>query len=267
MAYVLGHSRPELQRLIDQSRYIGEITEEVLRRAGLARGMDVLDVGCGSGDVSFLAAALVGDEGSVLGVDRSPDALELARGRAGAAGLANVRFAAADVTELDLDERFDAVIGRFVLVYLPDPVEAMRRIMRHLLPGGLAIFQESVLTPMCSAEQQPLARTASGWICDLFARAGLPADMGWRLPQVFRAAGLPRPEVLARTALGAGPESGAYALLADSIRSLLPQLEALGVASAEEVEIESLSGRLRDQTVSADALIILPTLVGAWARS
>jgi ubiquinone/menaquinone biosynthesis C-methylase UbiE len=266
MAYVLGHSQPELQRLVEQSRYIGEHTDELFSRAGLAPGMRVLDAGCGSGDVSFLAAALVGPSGSVLGVDRSADALGLARDRAAAARLENVRFTQADVTELGLDERFDAVVGRFVLAYLDDPVGAVRRIVRHLRPGGVVVFQESVLTPMCSAEQLPLARTASGWICELFARAGLRADMGWRLPQVFREAGLPRPEVVARTAVGSGPDSGAYALLAETIRSLLPRIEALGVASAEDVGIDSLADRLRDETVSAGALIVLPTLVGAWVN-
>jgi hypothetical protein len=61
--YILGHDRDELDRLIYQARFFGGLTEEVLRRAGLAPGMRVLDVGCGTGDVSFLAARLVGPTG------------------------------------------------------------------------------------------------------------------------------------------------------------------------------------------------------------
>jgi SAM-dependent methyltransferase len=70
--YILGHDRDELDRLIDQARFFGDLTEEVLRRAGVEPGMRVLDVGCGTGDVLFLATRLVGPTGAVLGVDRSP---------------------------------------------------------------------------------------------------------------------------------------------------------------------------------------------------
>ncbi|WP_309570182.1 methyltransferase domain-containing protein [Deinococcus sp.] len=64
----------------------------MLRLAGLREGIRVLDIGCGAGDVSFLARSLVGDCGSVTGVDRSPDAVAAARNRAHSAGLTNVEF-------------------------------------------------------------------------------------------------------------------------------------------------------------------------------
>src|SRR5262245_36228081 len=50
--YVLGHTSHELERLVAQGSFFGELTEQVLRAAGLAPGMHVLDVGCGAGDVS-----------------------------------------------------------------------------------------------------------------------------------------------------------------------------------------------------------------------
>jgi cyclopropane fatty-acyl-phospholipid synthase-like methyltransferase len=69
-----------------------QLTEHVLRLAGVRPGMRVLDVGCGTGDVSFLAASLVGPEGEVIGVDKSPEAVALASQRAAEAGLHNVHF-------------------------------------------------------------------------------------------------------------------------------------------------------------------------------
>src|SRR5215467_10038383 len=118
--YVLGHSDTELRRLAMQSTFWGELTGEVFHRAGIGVGMHVLDVGCGPGDVSFLAARLVGPSGSVLGIDASADVIALARRRAELFGFDNVHFISGDVTQLnarnlelelgDGDARFDALI-------------------------------------------------------------------------------------------------------------------------------------------------------------
>jgi cyclopropane fatty-acyl-phospholipid synthase-like methyltransferase len=65
--YVLGHSARELERLTIQARLIDRITRGFLRDGGIAEGMRVIDVGCGAGDVSFMAAELVGESGEVVG--------------------------------------------------------------------------------------------------------------------------------------------------------------------------------------------------------
>jgi tRNA A58 N-methylase Trm61 len=70
-AYVLGHSERELERLRLQAQLIDPITRQFLIEAGIAPGMRVLDVGCGAGDVTFLAADLVGPPGrSWASIDR-----------------------------------------------------------------------------------------------------------------------------------------------------------------------------------------------------
>src|SRR3954468_7965971 len=97
-AYVLGHADAELQRLAEQAAFYADLTEDAFRRAGLAPGMRVLDVGCGAGDVSLLAATLVGPMGEVLGIDRSRDAVATAQRRADASGAGCARFT---VSELD----------------------------------------------------------------------------------------------------------------------------------------------------------------------
>src|SRR5215813_14453376 len=91
--YPLGYSAEEGRRLAAQAAMLEDLTLDVLRRAGLAPGMRVLDLGCGVGDVSLLAARLVGESGAVLGVDRAASSLEIARQRAGALGAGHVRFA------------------------------------------------------------------------------------------------------------------------------------------------------------------------------
>ena len=115
--YVLGHSAGELKRLRSHAQLLNPITRRYLMEAGIAPGMRVLDVGSGVGDVAFLAAELVGPSGHVVGVDRSRDALALARSRANEQSLANVTFVESELMAIAFDQHFDAAIGRYVLCF------------------------------------------------------------------------------------------------------------------------------------------------------
>ena len=108
--------------------------------------MRVLEIGSGAGDVALMLAERVGPTGQVVGVDVNSEILDTARQRATNAGLQNVEFIASDARNLDFSDKFDAVIGRFVLMYMVDPVEAFTKLMRHLKPGGIAAFQEPEYT-------------------------------------------------------------------------------------------------------------------------
>src|SRR5215475_5199610 len=170
--YLLGHSETEVRRLAMQSAFWGELTGEIFRRAGIGAGMHVLDIGCGAGDVAFLAARLVGPWGGVLGIDRSEDAVRRASARAADMGLGWCRFAVADVDAFATDERFDAVVGRLVLMYLSDPARTLRSLVRHLRPGGIVAFHEIVLSSMRCVPPVALMRRVEQWVITAFERAG-----------------------------------------------------------------------------------------------
>lgn len=130
-----------------QAGLIRDLTADVLRRAGIGPAMRVLDIGCGVGDVSLLAADMVGPSGFVLGIDRSADAIAVAERRAVAAGKCYwTRFAATEIDEFSAHETFDAVIGRLILMYLPDPAATLKRLSSHLRPDGVVAFQEIAMT-------------------------------------------------------------------------------------------------------------------------
>jgi ubiquinone/menaquinone biosynthesis C-methylase UbiE len=101
-----------------------------------------LDVGCGAGDVSFLVSELVGRDGSVVGVDLDGDAVGVAEDRRAALGITNVVFRVADARSVDCGRRFDAAVGRLVLIYMSDPATALRLIAERVRPGGIVAFQE-----------------------------------------------------------------------------------------------------------------------------
>lgn len=265
--YVLGDSEPELRRLALQAAFWGEFTEDVFRRAGIGPGMHVLDVGSGAGDVAFIAARLVGPSGSVLGIDRSGDAVKQARSRALAMGLHGCRFDVADAQTFRTGQRFDAVVGRLVLMYLHDPAGALRSFAQHLRPGGILAFHEMIMNSMrFVAPPVALVADVTSWVIAAFERSGANVDMGLHLDAAFRAAGLGSPETHTAARLVADAESAGYAILAGVTRSLLPVMERFGIATAAEVDIDTLADRLRDAVVTAGSGWLTPVLTGAWTH-
>jgi ubiquinone/menaquinone biosynthesis C-methylase UbiE len=116
---------------------VGAMTERLLADAGIGMGMRVLDIGCGRGDVAFMAARLVGEHGQVVGVDREPGALAVARARALELELSRVAFVEGDFAAVPPEHGpFDAAVGRRVLMYQPDPVGSVRALARALRPPG-----------------------------------------------------------------------------------------------------------------------------------
>lgn len=88
--YILGNTSEAIQRLLKQGQLFNPFTRRLLVDAGLQAGMQVLDVGCGPGDVSLIAAELVGEEGSVIGVDTNASMLNIAQARVQEARLSQV---------------------------------------------------------------------------------------------------------------------------------------------------------------------------------
>jgi SAM-dependent methyltransferase len=108
---------------------------------GLARGADVLDVGCGSGRaLARLASAFPGSRFS--GIDVSPRAIESARAEARALGLSNLRFELRDASLLDAADRFDLITAFDTLHDQAAPAEALRRMAAALRPDGVLLVQE-----------------------------------------------------------------------------------------------------------------------------
>lgn len=266
--YTMGRSQAEAERLIQQSGLYEDITGRLLRDAGLFRGMKVLDIGSGAGDVALAAAELVGSEGEVVGVDMNPEILETARTRSQAAGLANVQFVAGDVQTLDLPSDFDAVIGRLVLLYLPDPVASLKHLATFLRPGGIVAFQEVEFSVYSSIPRRetPMMNQLAEWGVEVFRRSGANIGMGLDLYGVFVDAGLPEP-TLQYTAPVGGPETwGGYQFIADSFRSILPLLERFGITTAEAVDLDTLAQRLRAEVVASKRPLVLPPHITAWAH-
>jgi hypothetical protein len=113
----------------------------------------------------------------------------------------------------------------------------------------------------------PLALQATEWVCETFRRAHIPIDLGPRVWQIFRAAGLPEPALIVRSKAEPAPAAQGTRYLADTVRSLLPMMERLHVAHATDVDIETLTDRLQQALSAHEATFLPPSVVGAWTRT
>lgn len=264
-SYALGHSQHELARLSRQGQAFLPFTRQLFEQAGIGPGMRVLDVGCGAGDVSFLAAELVGPRGEVLGMDQASAAIEWASACAASLKFHNVRFLQGDPVLMQFEPPFDAVVGRFVLMYYLDPVEAVRKLASQVRPGGLLVFQEFDMENFRAQPAAPTLERAAEWIKQTFRATGARIQAGMELYSAFLAAQLPAPSLRLDAIIGGG-EDFPCELIAEGIRSLLPVMEAHGIASAGEVGLPTLLERIREEIVAANGVVVSPAVIGAWCR-
>ncbi|WP_454565575.1 methyltransferase domain-containing protein [Pseudomonas sp. AIG] len=242
-----------------------DFTTQLLIDAGIRDGMRVLDVGCGTGDVTFLLSTLVGETGEVVGIDRDDDALTTARKREASAEHPVPTFIQSGL--LDLTESigmFDAIVGRRVLMYQADTVATVSALVKHLRAGGVMVFQEhdTTMAP-ASIDAFSLHRTAQGWIQQMIAREGADLHIGFNLHSILTTAGLCVWDVRAECVVQTPDTPYGLGYI---IRACLPRIIALGVATPDEVGIETLQQRLDDERKQSGGIYIGDVMFGAWAH-
>ena len=267
--YALGRTRGEYHRLIEQAELLRPMTERMLLAAGITTGMRVLDVGCAVGDVSFLVGEVVGERGSVVGVDIDRAAIELAEERRAAKRAANVEFSVGDAGSIGFQGQFDAVVGRFVLMFVDDPAAVVRRLAGTLRPGGVMAFQESIGDVRgFSPAKQPLLGSTMELFAEVFQRSGARLNIGLDLYAHMLEAGLePTQTPIAEIGVRMGDDTSGPRRWALFARSMLPKIVEYGLATEADVNVETLEQRLRDEYLKARGLVPLTWLmVAQWAR-
>jgi ubiquinone/menaquinone biosynthesis C-methylase UbiE len=157
------------------SRQLRPAQETLLRLADLKAGERVADIACGTGMVSLPAAEAVGPRGAVVATDLSQRMVDDLRRRAAECGLHHVRAERMDAEDLRLeDASFDAALDGLGLMYVPDPVRALREMHRILRPGGRAVSAVWGARAACGwAEIFPIVdRRVQSEVCPMFFQLG-----------------------------------------------------------------------------------------------
>jgi SAM-dependent methyltransferase len=262
--YSLGSNDAELARLEAQAEFIREPTRLLLGASGIEAGMRVLDLGTGLGHVAVAVADLVGPGGRVVGLERDPRMLELARIRSG--HLPHVELVQGDVTQWRDVEPFDAVVGRLIMFHLPDPVATLRHHLRALRPGGRVVLLDYDLAGMRTEPREPFTEQLTTLVMAAFRAAGADPTIGAKLQRILGAAGVSDVGGLAISQYLPPDSPVGPAMLGGVVRSLAPVMVRHGLATEDELDLDTLGPRIADAVQAAGAVLVPPVLAGAWGR-
>jgi ubiquinone/menaquinone biosynthesis C-methylase UbiE len=256
-----GGGDVERLRLIDDA--YGLSTDSWLQTAGLREGMRVVEIGCGSGNITRRLARAVGPTGEVVGIDLNASQVEQAERLVRASGLSNVSFQIADAAAPNLPQgSFDLAYCRLVLMHMVDPVAAIQSMRDLVRPGGSVVCEEMDLSRWLCDPPSPAMERCFALKLALGELRGVHFRIGPELHRMFREAGLADPHVASIFAISLhDPFKRSTGL---SLQSFGASLFEHGLVGAEE--LDQLVAELLRLADDPSILVGLPMMFQAWAR-
>jgi ubiquinone/menaquinone biosynthesis C-methylase UbiE len=257
--YIIRGGEEGRARLRVLSRIMRPATLSLLNQAGIRPGMNCLEIGCGSGDLAFDLARMVGPNGRVVATDIDEIKLQLARLEADENRLTNLEFRLADILT-DEVEKFDFVHARFVLTHLADPRKALGKMWQAIHPGGaLAVEDVEFRGHFCYPESAAFSRYVELYI-ETAQRRGVDPNIGPRLPGLLIKAGFEKVQINVVQVAAMSGESKLMAPL--TMENIRDSVQAEGLASGAEVD--RLVQELYEFAADPDTLISGPRIVQTW---
>jgi SAM-dependent methyltransferase len=189
--YFLGYRMAEQERLRQQALELAPESQWLFDQIGIRHGERVVEVGCGPQGCLDLLSERVGATGSVVGVERSEDAVKLAREFVTARKLTNVEVLNRDARATGLPRgAFDLATARLVLANIPRPEEVVAEMVALVRPRGVIAFHEVHWTAQPYDPPLPAWDRLSEALFDYAAKNGIDLAVGKRVPRMLREAGL-----------------------------------------------------------------------------
>jgi ubiquinone/menaquinone biosynthesis C-methylase UbiE len=233
-AYIIRGGVAGRERLRILSRVMRPTSLALLQRAGLQAGVNVLEIGCGGGDLAFDIARIVGAGARVLGTDIDQTKLDLATREAAELNLTNVEFQLGNISESAPAADFDLVHTRFVLTHLTNPALALKHIRGVLRPGGTIVVEDIDFNGYFCYPDCPALWRYVQLYTETTRRRGVDANIGPRLPSLLVEAGFENIQVNVVQPSGLGREVKLISPL--TMENIADAVIAEGLATAEEIE-------------------------------
>ncbi len=143
--YAIAIGEEDKERLLIINEICNPFSFQFFQNSHISNGNKILELGCGIGLVSQHLASIVGEQGIVLATDISEEQLAIAKSLLSNPAPANLKFQKLSAFDLDtLNEKFDVVYVRFLLIHLPDPQKVIRQVKSVLKPGGKFIIEDLI---------------------------------------------------------------------------------------------------------------------------
>jgi ubiquinone/menaquinone biosynthesis C-methylase UbiE len=262
--YVLGYRCAEQERLQQQAQQLAHESAWLFDQIGIPPGARVLEIGCGPHGCLELLAERVGPSGSVVGVERSAEAVALAKKLISERGLRNVEVLCRDARSTELPRAaFDLVTARLVLVNIPEPQQVVAEAVTLVRPGGwIALHEADWLAHVCDP---PLE--AWTMLVDLFVaysqKNGIDPFIGRRLPRLLRDADVE--DVCVNPIIHVYPAGhGRRSILLDFADNLTDRV--LADKMIDERHLTELKAALKRHLDDPKTLVVSHLFLQAWGR-
>jgi len=189
--YLLGYRQAEQERLQRQAHQFAGESSWLFDQIGVTSGARVVEIGCGPSGCLRILSDLVGPSGSVVGVERNGDAVELARTLISEHGLRNVEVLESDARCTGLPRAsFDYATARLVLVNVPQPEGIVAEAVALVRPGGWVAFHEAdYVSHVCDPSIYAWTRIVE-LLVEYSETNGIDPFVGRRLQGLLRNSGL-----------------------------------------------------------------------------
>ncbi len=188
MEYVLCVGAKGAERLKNVQYFYGEESKHILKKSGLAEGMNVMDAGCGTGYMTEWLAKEVGSKGHVFALDNSQAQIELTQQRLSGQNTHNVSYLCQNITELSKQDlqKIDLFYARLLLVHNPNPLQVLRNLKNNCKKNCLFVLEEPISSESTTYPYHEAFQKHLELYCNLGSKVGLNYDLGKLLPNLVR---------------------------------------------------------------------------------
>lgn len=187
-SYLIAVGKKDEARLLILNELFGETSQNLLLKAGLNSGMKVLEIGCGTGNMTGWIASQVGESGCVTAVDISPEQIVIAKENNKKHN--NICYIEKSIFDLNNISQFDLIYSRFVIMHQNQPFEALKAILSLLKEGGALVCEEAANTVAACCPDSAVFKKSRELILSLYKMKNIDHDFGSHIYDYFRKLGL-----------------------------------------------------------------------------